>query len=125
MTPLVICLHIAIEYTDRHRPQIPRANSRTILLLVHRLVYSIHNAALAYYTDRHNSVIAAKGSTLYQRIFGTPYPFSTWIQHVLYHGRPHIGVLQQHLRCAEIEIVKTVLPTSGARFYSPSRRRNR
>ena len=55
---------LTIEYTDRHSTQTPRAKSGAILPLVHRLVNSIHNAALACYTNRHSSVIAAKGSIL-------------------------------------------------------------
>lgn len=31
--------HLTIEYTDRHSTQMLRANSRAILLLVHRFVY--------------------------------------------------------------------------------------
>jgi len=50
---------LPIEYTDRHSTQMPRVNSRAILLLVHRLVTSIRNTALWCYTDQHNIVIAA------------------------------------------------------------------
>ena len=42
----------------------PRANSHAILLLVHGPVNSIRNMVLRCYTDRHSTVIAAKGSTL-------------------------------------------------------------
>jgi len=56
--------HITIEYTDRHSTQMLCANSRAIFLLVHRLFNSIRNTVLRCYTDRHNTVITVKGSTL-------------------------------------------------------------
>ena len=56
--------HLTIEYTDQHGAQIPHANSRAVLVLVHRLVTFIHNAALACYPDRNNAVIDAKDSIL-------------------------------------------------------------
>jgi len=44
--------------------QMLRANSCAFLPLVHRLVTSIRNTAVRCYTDRHNTVMTAKGSTL-------------------------------------------------------------
>lgn len=64
-----------IEYTDRHSMQIPCTNSGAIRMLVHSLVNSIHNEALRCYTDQHNSVIAAKDSTLD--------PVHRWAQYTL------------------------------------------
>lgn len=44
--------------------QMPGVNSCAILLLVHELVNSIRNTAVRCYTGQHNTVTAAKDSTL-------------------------------------------------------------
>ena len=57
-------LGLTIEYTDRYSTHTPLANSDAVLLLIHEPVNIHPNTVLGCYTDRHNTVIAVKGSTL-------------------------------------------------------------
>ena len=70
---------------------IPHASSSAILVMLHALVNSIPKAAKTCYTDRHNSVIASKRSTLeggercqhHARLHASP-PRSRSVQKMVY-----------------------------------------
>lgn len=97
---------LTIKHTDRHGTQMPCANSRTILLLVHRLLSSVHHAGVACYTDRHNTARTAQDSIIgAAHRLGSGHLCASIEAVCADHGRLHIGVAQQFLYRANIVTV--------------------